>query len=331
MITLKKQPDRDFLILNLTDPQLDDEEWDKYRYRHTIETTLNELIERVKPDLITVSGDIAWAGQRVSYKKFADLIDSYGIPWAPVWGNHDNQRGPDEVNYVADLYLSYANCVYEKGDPAMGNGNYVIRIEEDGKPVTGVFMIDSHDHSPWVNEKGEDTSEWAKLDPIQLDWYREQVNALKADGCSDSAIVLHIPIYAYREAAAAAFRKGFDLKAIKPEESYGHACWNEGYTDSFGVMYEGICSYPADEGMMDLICELGSTRHVVCGHDHVNSTVIKYRGVKLIYGLKTGLGCYYNELLNGGTVLKVTKDGVTDVWHESVPIPADCLKKEENE
>ena len=45
MITLKKQPDCDFLILNLTDPQLDDEEWDKYRYRHTIETTLNELIE----------------------------------------------------------------------------------------------------------------------------------------------------------------------------------------------------------------------------------------------------------------------------------------------
>ena len=58
-------------------------------------------------------------------------------------------------------------------------------------------------------------------------------------------------------------------------------------------------------------------------------TVIQYRGVKLIYGLKTGLGCYYNERLNGGTVLKVTKDGVTDVWHESVPIPADCLKKED--
>ncbi len=328
MLTLKKQPDRDFLVLNLTDPQLDNDEWaEGMRHCGILKHTVSELVARVKPDLITVSGDIAWAGEHESYKNFADMIDSYGIPWAPVWGNHDDQRGPDEVNYVADLYLSYANCVYEKGDPAMGNGNYVIRIEEDGKPVTALVMIDSHDHSPWVNENGETTNEWAKLDPIQLDWYREQINALKAEGCNDSAIILHIPIYAYREAAAAAFREGFDLKAIHPDESRGHACWNKGYEDSFGVMYEGICSYPADEGMMDLICELGSTRHVLCGHDHVNSSVINYRGVKLAYGLKTGIGCYSDNRLNGGTVLRVTSEGIRELWHESVPYPAEFAEE----
>ena len=330
MLTLKKQPDRDFLVLNLTDPQLDNEEWaEGTRHRRILEHTLAELVERVKPDLITVSGDISWAGEHDAYKHFADLIDSYQIPWAPVWGNHDDQGGPEEINYVVDLFTSYANCIYEKGDPAMGNGNYIIRIEENGKPVSALVMIDSHDHSPWVNPQGETEREWAKLDPVQLVWYREQIEALKAEGCEDSAIILHIPIYAYREAAAAAFREGFDLKAIKPEESFGHACWNAGYEDSFGVMYEGICSYPEDEGMMDLICELGSTRHVVCGHDHVNSFVINYRGVKLIYGLKTGIGCYANDLLNGGTVLRIGSKGICEVRHESVDYPADCVVSEE--
>ncbi len=321
MITLKKSPDRDFLILNLTDPQLGNEEWDENHKNYKIlTTTIRTLIERTRPDLITVSGDLAWAGCTKAYSMLADFLDRFRIPWAPVWGNHDNQNGPESVDAVADMYLTHEYCVYEKGDPALGNGNYVIAVEEDGKTVEGVLMMDSHDRMPYTNAEGETSNAWAKLIPEQLVWYREQVEELKKLGCSDTTMIMHIPIYAYRDAWAAAFREGADAAKVTVEESYGDSCWNDGYKDSYGVRYEGIASYPADEGAFDVMLELGSTKHIVCGHDHVNNYVIDYKGVKFIYSLKTGAGCYWNPVLNGGTYLRVTKDGVTDVWHEYVDV-----------
>jgi len=133
-------------------------------------------------------------------------------------------------------------------------------------------------------------------------------------------MIMHIPIYAFREAWAAAVKPDLDPKSVTPETSADPANWNEEYAGSFGVKYEGICSYPADEGMFDVMLELGSTKHILCGHDHVNNYVINYKGVKFVYSLKTGAGCYWNPILNGGTVLSVTENGVSDLWHEYIDV-----------
>lgn len=321
MITLTKSPDRDFLILNLTDPQLGNEEWDENHKNYKILiTTIRTLIEHTRPDLITVSGDLAWAGCTKAYQMLADFLDSFKIPWAPVWGNHDNQNGPESVDAVADMYLTHEYCVYEKGDPSLGNGNYVIAVEENGDVVEGVIMMDSHDRMPYTDADGNTSSAWAKLTPEQITWYREQVKELEKLGCKDTTMIMHIPLYAYRDAWSAAFKEGLDPNKITVEESCGGDCWNDGYRDSYGVRYEGIASYPADEGAFDVMLELGSTKHILCGHDHVNNFVINYKGVKFVYCLKTGAGCYWNPVLNGGTYLRVTKDGVTDVWHKYVDV-----------
>ena len=319
MIRMNKTPGRDFLVLNLSDPQLGDGEWEAgHPNRRILENTVNTLVGRVRPDLVTVSGDLAWAGNDRAYDALADLLDSTGVPWAPVWGNHDNQGGPEKVEAVVRRYLTHPLCLYERGPADLGNGNYVIRIEEDGRPVSALFMLDSHDRAPYVNEAGVESNEWAKLIPEQLAWYREQIAALEADGCRDSAIILHIPIYAYREAFAAAFRQDIDPKTVLPEDADGSACWNPGYESSFGVLWEGIGSYPADEGAFSVIRELGHTKHILAGHDHVDNFVISYEGVTFIYSLKAGAGCYWDPRLNGGTVLAVGENGVHSVRHEYV-------------
>ncbi|MBQ8642056.1 MAG: metallophosphoesterase [Clostridia bacterium] len=323
MFTLQKNTEKDFLILNLSDPQLGDSEWDETHKNYRILTeTVKTLIDRVHPDLITVSGDLSWAGNNIAYEKLASFLDSFQIPWAPVWGNHDNQGGPEVIDSVADTYMKHPFCLYEKGDPVIGNGNYIIRIEENGRPVEAILMMDSHDRDPYKNEKGEDTMVWAKLIPEQLDWYREQIAILTADGYTDTTMIMHIPIYAYRDAWEAAIRPGIQFEKLTVADSHTGDCWNEGYKDSFGVRYEGICSYPEDEGAFAVIRELGSTKHIISGHDHVNNFVISHEGVKFIYSLKAGAGCYWNPALNGGTVLRITGTGVADVWHEYVdPTP----------
>lgn len=319
MKVLKKKTGRDFIILNLTDPQLGDPEWaEGHMNRRVLEYTVAQLIERIKPDLITISGDLAWACYTHAYDLFAELLEKYQIPWAPVWGNHDNQGGAEHVEFIINRYMKYPHFLYEKGDPVLGNGNYVIAIEEEGKVVEGLIMMDSHDRDDYVNAKGEEEKVYSKLTAEQMDWYRAQIHVLKEKGCNSATLILHIPPYAYREASKAAYKDGIDLMKVTLEEAEGTACWKEGYEDSVGVQYEGICSYPEEDGVLAVVKEEGLTKRIIAGHDHADNWMITYEGVQLIYALKTGAGCYWNPLLNGGTVLKVGKDGVYEVKHEYV-------------
>lgn len=319
MHILQKQPNKDFTVLNLTDPQLSDSEWaEGHGHRRILEYTVNELVKRVKPDLITISGDLAWAGHDLSYDNLARLIDSFGIPWAMVWGNHDNQNGQEYIDGVASRYMTYKSCIYEKGDPTLGGGNYVIRIEKNGAPVSAIIMADSHDRDPYVDEDGNEKLSWARLTPMQAEWLKNVCDELKADGYDDATLLLHIPIYAYRKASAAAYKEGLDLLSITNEESMGESCWNDGYTDSIGVQYEEVSSYCGEDGIFDLIKDGGIIKRVVCGHDHVNNWIIRYEDIDLIYSLKTGPGCYWRQNLSGGTTLTFGNNKTVKVRHEYV-------------
>ena len=300
MLTLKKELDRDFIVLNLSDPQLGDAEWEEGHIGRTLLTyTVTELVNRVKPDLITISGDMAWAGQVAAYEAMADFLEGFEIPWTLVWGNHDNQGGPEFINQQVESFSKRKYFLYEKGDASLGNGNFVIGIEEEGRIVEGIIMIDSHDRAPYTDAEGNTSQAWAKLRPEQIDWYKQQIHTLSDMGCNDTVMIMHIPIYAYRQAYDAALRKEVSME---------------------GVCLEGICSYPAEDGVFDAITELKSTKHVIAGHDHVNNWMIRYKDVNLIYSLKAGPGCYWDERLNGGTVIQINSNGVSEVRHEYVDV-----------
>ena len=315
MRILKKQPERDFRILNLTDPQLADAEWaPDQKAGKLLEYTVKTLAERTKPNLITVSGDLAWAENYESYRRFAGLLDSLDVPWAPVFGNHD-QEGTQPLEKTAEILCAGGKCLLERGDPALGYGNYVIGIEQNGKLIHGLILMDSHSYREHIGEDGKPYDAWSDVRPEQFPWYREQAESLARAGAKETTLILHNPLYTYREAAEAAFRPGIDRNAVSPFNGEQNDCFNEGYEDSFGVMYEGICSYPEDNGFFEIIKSCGSTKTILCGHDHVNSFAIPYQGVLLMYGLKTGSGCYWDPRLNGGTLLTVDTAGHLSARH----------------
>ncbi len=275
--------------------------------------TVRELVARTEPHLITLSGDIAYGEQEDylnNYKAFAEFVNSFDIPWTLVFGNHDHSGGEALMRNVAKEFLLYSDFVFELGDENMGVGNFVIEITEAGHPVFALIMTDSHDRTPY---NGELT--WARLYPCQIKWYKEQVERLNAEGCLGSALIMHIPIYAYREAFALAYAGVKEPSEVTYEESLGSDIWNEGYKASYGLKYEDICSYPEDEGMLDAIVEGGNTKLVLCGHDHVNCFKINCRGIDLMYSLKTGKGCYCNKAMNGGTLLSISSDGNVSPEH----------------
>ena len=310
MIILKKQKNIDFKILNLTDPQLITPEWDENHIgRRVLVHTVTKLVSEIKPDLITVSGDISAAEYPEAYTNFANLVDAFDIPWTVAWGNHDNQGGAEPIQKYVDEYKTYKNFIYEEGSKNLGNGNFVIAVEEDGKILHGIIMMDTHDRVYEKGENGEDAWYWGKLYEEQLLWYEGVVTDLQNMGCNETTIISHIPIYAYREAYEAAWNKEYAPENVSFEDSFKGDCWNDGYKNSFGLNLEGICSYYKDEGMFDLMKKLGSTKLYICGHDHTNTWCIEHQGIKLMYGLKAGRGCYYRAPYNGGTVVTIGCDG----------------------
>jgi len=301
MKALKKDINKDFLVLNLSDPQMGDDEWaEGHPYKDIIEYTVKELVSRVKPDLITITGDVAWAEHYTSYECLADLLDSTGIPWAPVWGNHDHQCGLDPLHKAAELLKNHPLCLFEDGDPTFGSGNYILTVNEDDRPITALFMIDSH-NSTEIEENGEKKWAYDKLWPDQLAWIGREAASLKEQGYKDGIMMLHIPLYCYRAAAEKAFPGG-----------------RGGDSELYGKQHELIASHPMDEGALPMLKESDLITHVLAGHDHCNNFIIDHEGIRLIFACKTGAGCYWQSAMSGGTVIAINSNGIKDVYHELV-------------
>ena len=328
MFTLKKEKGKDFKILNLTDIQIHFADWPETRPQYKVlDLTLRELINRTTPDLITISGDISGGeGMQESYKNFADYIDKFGIPWAFVWGNHDVEDGIEIVEEIGDLYLTYKNCIFEKGDKELGNGNYVIEIEEDGKTVEALIMMDTHADDIKYLLDGDcnlvRNFSYASLTDKQLKWYENEVNRLNKKGATESILFIHIPFYAYREAFLEVTEDDKRINgAVSIEDSYQGVGWKDEYKDRcFGVKREAIGSPNYDDGVFNVISKLNHTKNVIAGHEHINNFSIPYKGIRLSYALKTGVCAYADRDLNGGTLITIDENGVKDLHHEYVSI-----------
>jgi len=302
MKALLKEKDKNFVILNLSDPQMSDGEWaDNHPFRNIIEYTVKELVQRVKPNLITITGDVAWAEHYQSYEGLASLLDSTGIPWAPVWGNHDHQCGIEPLQKAAELLKQHPFCLFEDGNPALGSGNYILTVNEEYRPITALFMLDSH-NSTEIEENGEKKWAYDKLWPDQLDWISTQATALKQQGYQDGIMLLHIPLYCYRPAALSIFPSG------------------HGGDAPCGVQHEPVFSHPYEDGALAVIKDSGLITHVLAGHDHSNNFMIDYEGIRLMFAAKSGAGCYWQEKLNGGTVIEIDSNGICDARHEFVDV-----------
>ena len=300
-VELEKSPYRDFVVLNLADVQLSTEEVFGEKGAMS-EALITKAIEEVKPDLITLTGDNSWCF--MGYIRLAEFIDSFGIPWAPVMGNHDGDNGDKtEENWDALQMTKCKNCLFKFGPKDMGVGNYVINITEKGKIIHTLYMMDTH------TDTSLEVGGYDHLWDNQLDWYEWAVkgtNALAGEPV-ESSIFFHIPCIQDRQAWA-------DAKYNPSTGKYDAA----EYADSFGSNDEGICSPEYDSGFFDLVKELGSTKNIISGHDHVNNSSILYDGVYLNYSLKSGFGSYWQENKLGGSVLTIDSDGHATFGHHFI-------------
>ena len=314
-VTLNKKPGKDFVVLNLADIQLGDSALGKEGA--LVRENTDRIVKETKPDLITLSGDNAWSTN--AYIQMISMIDSYGIPWAPVMGNHDGQ-GCESEFWCAYNMMKAHNCLFRFGPKDMGYGNYIINIAENGNIIHTLYMMDTHSY---IEDEGSlngpvSNDNYDHLWPNQFEWYAWAVDGIEALAGHpvESTVIFHIPVVEYKTAWEAATGTTTDSAAVRDADFIGE------YADtSFGTRHEGVCSAPGNNGFFALIKEKGSTKNVICGHDHVNDYSILYEGVRLTYSLKDGPGCYWDPALNGGTTLTIDSNGTGTVAHHFVEYP----------
>ncbi len=287
---IEKNPAKDFVILNFADIQFHDAEMLSHVGEFS-EETMDKLIKKTKPDLITLTGDNAF--DSLAYLRVIDFIESYNIPWAPVMGNADHTGLVSE--FWADYRLAHAkNCLFDYGPEGMGDGNYIINITENGKIIHTLFMMDTH------HEEEMQPGSYDHLYDSQISWYEWAVKGIAAEAGSivPSTVVFHIPVPEYQDAwdkASDSIKgKGF----CKMHEKNGAPLFNNGFFD--------VCK------------SLGSTKNIMCGHDHKNCFSIEYEGITLTYAMKTGYGCYWERETNGGTALTVSSAGDVKTEHHYI-------------
>lgn len=315
VLFLEKTKDT-FTILNLSDIQINHLNLsDKSSDIKTFKADLEKLINRSHPDLITFTGDFGdYSDSDKSLLKVSSIINTHKIPWAPVFGNHDN-AGSGVIRKAQDLE-SFDYSLFKAGPDNLASldirlkhtdipalGNYVINIvERDQSPegfklvCTLIFMNTGNlcikENTP--KDKNSLIS-YGSLSAKQIQWYKWAVKSAQAyNGDVPSILFIHIPVFAYNDAFKA---------------------WKNGDVGSFGVFHDiGICSSNYNDHVFEAIKEMQSTKIVLCGHDHTNNAVINYQDVILAYSMKTGTGSYCDPSMTGGTRISVTGNSI-DIDH----------------
>lgn len=214
---------------------------------------VSSVLDLENPDLVVLSGDqvngdTAPDAQTAIFK-FVELFISRKIPFACIFGNHDDEGTMSREDHM-ELLNTLPYSLSETGPSSLdGIGNYNLEILARGHShhsAATLYLLDTHAYSP--DERNFRGYDWLKKS--QIDWFRAKAQDLKRSPSHhqyshtrmDMAFI-HIPLPEYRNVEDISEKSG---KIKEPPTAPG---FNSGFKDA--LIEAGVLT-------------------VSCGHDHVN-------------------------------------------------------------
>ena len=297
--------DGDIRILQITDMQIIDanqrrfpdrikgwsvtawvpENNDKNLYSH-----IRYLKDKTNPDLIIITGDIIYGefdDAGTSFVEFCEFMDSLEVPWAPVYGNHDNesQKG---IDWQCETFANAKYSLFKRGE-VFGNSNYTIGIYRNGTLQRIMYMVDSNGCGKLAISQG--------MREDQIQWVKD--TAAKYPGVP-AFLCYHIPSGDFQDAY---FAQGY---LEKPDPAHNDfvkfeiGVDREAKNGDFGKKREWFVA--PSLRLMPMFKE-ANIDGVFAGHYHITNTSVLYEGIRFTMGLKTGLYDYYDREAIGGTAI----------------------------
>ena len=304
--------DREAVILQLTDTQIIDasqvrtpdrlggllpDHWGADKKNERCYDFLRDIITNTSPDLILITGDIVYGefdDSGNSLIEFVEFMESFGIPWAPVFGNHDNESKMG-ADWQSAQFENAEHCLFLQRT-LTGNGNYSVGIEQGGKLTRVFFMLDSNGIASASDESMANghTKREAGLGKDQIKWFISGIKDIKKRS-EDTKISLafHIPINVFNEA--------FEYYT---EDAYGPVFidYAQNKKDGdFGYIGGSYPGFDKDKSLWKDIKRFG-VDSIFVGHEHANSASVVYEGIRLQYGMKSSGYDSINYVSLGGEI-----------------------------
>ena len=247
------------------------------------------LIARVakteSPDLIVLTGDILAGGgcedAAESLRQVVQTVEACGVPWAAVFGNHDDEGTADRHELMAIMSESPLSLTQPGPAEIPGVGNYVLSIQsfKENVPAAVLYFIDSGSYAQ-TDIGGYD---WIRRE--QIAWYLQESARITAGAGNPlpALAFFHIPIPEYDEV--------WDF----------HTC--------YGVKYENVCAPQVNTGFFAAMHEAGDVMGTFVGHEHVNDFWGDLHGIRLCYGRASGYNTYGREGFPRGARVIALQEG----------------------
>lgn len=269
---------------------------------------MQALVDEAKPQLVIMCGDIAGPGmihietEEQLHSLLDDLsapMEKAGIPWAHVFGNHDDNFGlSNEEQQV--IYESYPHCISKSGPEELtGVGNYVLPVMDYAgeKILFNVFGLDSHGGmDQFKKQYGIPDAKFFHMNPIscsnsgcinfdQIMWYWNTSEQLEkyAGNKIPALMFMHVPLPEH------------GIVAMKR-----HDCKIEGYH------LDDVECPPLNTGLFAACLQRGDVKGIFCGHVHLNDYVGEYAGVQLGFDGFMSYHACHNEDIRGGRVFEIS-------------------------
>ena len=270
---------------------------------------IRSVITQTHPDLIFLTGDLVYGSFDDSgrvFDWFCNFMDSFGIPWAPIFGNHDNEslRG---VDWQCERLMASKYCVFARGNVS-GNCNYTVGIAVGDELLRVMYMLDSngcrHTDDPKVMKE-------KRLYRDQLEWVEACAAAI---GNVPGFCCFHVPTKDFQDAVVT---KGY---SETPSELFTIGVNADPKDDDFGCQLQPLRTMAvADLPLVPLFHKVG-VDGVFIGHYHSVNTCIRYEGIRWVFGLKTGQYDHHELGQIGGTLITLENGGF-DVAHVTALVP----------
>ena len=296
--------DGDFKVMHITDVHIGGGFLSK-GYDEKALNAIAIMVTKEKPDLLIVTGDVAFpvpytAGTFNNYsgaKAFANLMETLGVYWDVTLGNHDSEAySYFDREAVAALYGSgeFEHCLFQAGpEDVDGFGNHTIEVKNsDGIITQAMILIDSQAYiKDNIIESIKGTYDNIHLN--QVEWYETEIKRMNAENSKTiKEIQGDVNGGLYEKYGTVKTQAFFHIPLVEMGDAWAEFVENDfNDTENFkyfdGIIAEGgrriYCGLGEDD-LFEKMLELGSTKAIHNGHDHVNNTTFKYKGVTFSYG-----------------------------------------------
>ena len=317
---------REPVILQLSDTQFTDNQMEEKCFKYVRET-----VEAVQPDLILVTGDLVYGRfdkMGTLFTNFIQKMEEFKIPWAPVFGNHDNECWLG-VDWQCAQLEAAEYCLFEQG-AVTGNGNYTVGILQGNELLRVFYMMDTNGCSSPMIDSGavqnpdrpvgkNKVKTSAGFGDDQVAWFSNSMTEVKeVSPDTKLSIAYHIQqayfLKAYNQYGYSPNLKSGSTSELKyalnldAKKMIDTESWTvkqtldvkEGDIGYLGRTMKG--AWDTSFSVFSKMKKLG-VDSIFCGHEHCNSISVVFDGVRFQFAQKSSTYDRFNSLDSQGNIV----------------------------